>query len=156
MALCSCVFAHDVSGRNGRSTFPCLCVILCDLFFSAFEPFIQIGMTPFETTKTALRTMFYEKNTLTRHSLERRDVKLGNWSAATMIRWVRNVTPSARIFLCGAKNVKLFLATLVRHTFSTSALDEGEWQPLNRRLCGEKKNFVGLPGVQTRIVWPIA
>jgi hypothetical protein len=115
--------------------------------FPAFEPFIQIGVTSSETTKTTLRTVFYEKNALNRRFLERRDVKLENWAAATIFRWVRNVPSSARIFLCGTKKGKFVFAAPVRHTFLTSALDGGEWHPLNKRRCGKEKNFLALPGI---------
>lgn len=73
----------------------------------AFELFTQIGMTSSETTKTKFRTKFSEEDTLTRHSLKRRDVKLQNLEAAILFRRVRNVPSAVLLFLCGVIKLKL-------------------------------------------------
>lgn len=76
LTLCSCLFIYT-SGRKGRSAFPCLCVRLCGIYFFSFpvfEPYIEIGMTSSKITAATWRTVFYDKNTLTGHVFERKDL----------------------------------------------------------------------------------
>ena len=107
---CAQVFSLTTSPVERAVPHSRTCAFVCVTFsfsFPASEPFIQIGMTSPETTKTAYRTKFCEKNTFSRHFLERRDVELHSWAAATLFRSVRNVPPSVRSFLCGTIKLKL-------------------------------------------------